>query len=230
MNKPKSNREQPPKQPPKQKPERLRIRPLEEVIPLVIRNREEVAQALGVPTNTEVEHSPDPRLAAVMATPYLTVEEFAARTANAQVILFCTFASGAMPDRFAPVMKERMAAGVPIIVISDNAGNGHGILKIIYAAGKEACDAGAFPLQKVNIMQHEEIKAALIEALNEGKKGQELVERMRELYSFKEGERMPIAEWDDPHYVPPKPKSLKDILRDSGFTDENGEYIPYRPS
>lgn len=229
MNKPRSDREQPPKS------EQLRIRPPEEVIPLVMRSREEVARELGIPTDTEVEHSPDPRLVAVMAIPYLTVEEFAARTATAQVILLCTFASGAMPNRLAPVIKERIAAGVPVIVISDNAGDNCGILKIIYEAGKEAYDAGAFPLQKVNIMQHEEIKTALIKALDEGKRGQELVECMRELYSFKEGEQMHIAEWDDFNYVlPPQksltPKLLIDILRDSGFIDAEGKYTPYMQS
>src|SRR5437870_444986 len=85
----------------------LKIRPLEEVIPRVENNSEMLCLELEIPTKAEIEQSPDARLACVMATPMLSVEEFVRKTTGCQAVLFCAFASGALPDRLTPVIQQR---------------------------------------------------------------------------------------------------------------------------
>lgn len=146
---------------------------------------------------------PDPRVPSVMCTPLLTEGQFLKLTAEAKAIIVVAYASGAMPDRLAPAIKQRIQEGIPVMVLSNNPGDQAGIIKFDYAAGKEAYDAGAVPLEKVNINQQGEVMAAIIEALNQGLRGQALAEAIRQRYAYGEGETKPLAEWDRPGYIPP---------------------------
>ncbi len=206
--------------------DKLTIRALEEALPFVEENNEETRRLLGIPTKAEFENSPDPRVAAVMATPFLKPDEFDQLTTGKQVILFCGFATGTIPDRLVPIFERRISEGTVCIVVSDNAGNDHGILKIAYAAGEGAYEAGALPLEKVNINAHSQIKAVITQALNEGLSGSRLLQRMRDLYSYKEDEQKPLAEWDKPEGVLPPVSPIREILVRSGFVDEDGNHLP----
>lgn len=191
----------------------------------VMVNMEAVRQALGAPRIAEVEAT-DSRISSVMCTPFLAAEEFAERTQNAQVILITAFAAGAMPARLTQIVQQRIAEGIPVIVMSDNPGDKAGILKVTYDAGGEIYKAGAFALEKVNVNDHKQVKWAICCALDEGKKGPEIIERMKELYSFKPGEQKPLAEWDVPGCKPPQSLPIEEVARNSGFVDDQGKYVP----
>lgn len=203
----------------------LSLGPLEEVIPLVQANDEQVRSELGIPTNAEVEDS-DPRVPALMCDPFLTADYFLKKTEHAQAIVVVAFATGAMPDRLVPAIQQRLQQGIPVFVLSNNPGDSHGILRVKYAAGSGAYEAGAIGLQKVNVNQHQEVKAAISEALERGLSGQELAREIEQRYAYQEGEELPLAEWDDPDSVDPPRKSVMDILRNGGFVDDEGNYTP----
>lgn len=210
---------------PAKKDDGLRIRPFEEAATWVQANNEKVRAAIGIPTKAEVETS-DSRVPTLMCTPFLEAEEFLERTQSAQAIIVVAFATGAMPDRLVPAMQQRLQEGVPIFVLSDNAGNDHGILKITYAAGIGAYKAGAIPLEKANVNNHQEVKAAILEALDQGIKGQELTRTIKEKFSYQKGETRPVAQWDNPDYVAPPRKNIREILFEGGFIDQDGKYTP----
>lgn len=207
----------------------LRIRPLDEVIPLVQAAHEQVSAELGIPTKAAFEDS-FPEVPAFYCDPFLMPDEFLARSEGAQAILVASFATGTIPDRLVPAMQQRLSEGVPIFVVSNNPGENFGITKITYAAGEEAYKSGAIALQKVNINHHREVKATiLVEALGRGLRGQELAREIEQRYAFQEGEAKPVAEWDQPEFVLPPASDIGTILRQSGFTDAEGNYIPFRP-
>lgn len=215
----------PPPGDPQQDTNELRIRPLEEAIPLVRANQEQLRRELGVPTKAEVEDS-DPRVPAIECDPLLKADEFLARTEHAEAIIVVAFASGAMPDRLVPAIRQRIQEGIPVFVLSNNPGENHGPLRVIYAAGSGAYEAGAVRLEKVNVNHHREVKAAIHEALAKGLRGQALAREIGQLYTYQDGETLPVAEWDRPGFTPPPIKDIRAILRDSGFTDDDGNYIP----
>ena len=112
-----------------------------EIERLVSANDEDVRAALGVPTKAEIEAS-DPRLPAFMCDPFITEEIFLERTKAAQAILIVAFATAAMPDRLVTAISKRISEGISVFVLSNNPGSDHGILRILYAAGKGAYHAG----------------------------------------------------------------------------------------
>ena len=209
-------------------PSGLRIRSLDEVLPLVQAAHEQVSAELGIPTKAEFEDS-FPGVPAFYCDPFLMPDEFLTRSEGAQAILVASFATGAMPDRLVPAMQQRLSEGVPIFVISNNPGENFGIMKVIYAAGEGAYKSGAIGLQKVNINSHREVKAAILEALGRGLRGQELVREIEQRYAFQEGEARPVAQWDQPGFVLPPASDIQTILQQSGFTDADGNYIPFKP-
>lgn len=161
-----------------------------------------------------------------MCDPFLNAGEFLARTEQSQAIIFVAFASGALPDRLVPAMQQRMNEGIPIFVLSNNPGDKHGILAIHYDAGSRAYKSGAVALQKINVNHHEELKRVIADCLAEGLSGPALTKEIEQRYAFKEGEPLPLAQWDDPNYVAPPRKEIRQILLDSGFMDTDGNYIP----
>lgn len=203
----------------------LRIRPLEEVIPLVKGNAEKLRSEFGIPTRAEIEDS-DPKVPTLMCDPFIKADDFLARTERAEAIIVVAFATGAMPDRLVPAIQQRIQQGIPVFVLSDNPGNNHGILRVIYDAGSGAYKAGAIGLQKINVNQYRELKAIILEALGKGLKGKDLEREIEQRYAYQQGEKKPLAQWEDPNYVDPPRKTMRQILRDSGFIDDDGEYTP----
>jgi len=203
----------------------LNIRPAEEVIPKVKEVDEQLRSKLKIPTKAEVENS-DKSTPFLMCDPFIEADDFLSRTKHAKAIIVVAFASGAMPDRLVPAIKQRIEQGIPVFVLSNNPRDDSGILSVKYEAGSGAYYAGAIGLQKVNVKNHLEVKDTIRRALKKGLTGQELAKEIEQSYAYKEGEELPVNEWDDPNYVEPPKKDMKDILKDSGFTDNDGNYIP----
>ena len=159
------------------------------------------------------------KVATLVCSPGLTEDQFLSWTDGAKAIIVVAYATGTMPDRLVPAIQRRIQEGIPVFVLSDNPGDQHGIVKIMYAAGKGAYDAGAVPLEKVNVNQQAEVFVAITEALNRGLSGQALADAIRDRYAYHQGETKPIAEWDDPAYIPPHSRTR--VTRVSGLTGQN---------
>ena len=181
-------------------------------------------KSLGIPTQNEVELS-TPDIAVFQCDPFLKPEEVLEYSKGAKAIVLVSMATGAMPDKLLPAIEQRIKEGVAVFVLSDNAGDGHGILKVNYEAGKCIYDAGAVPLEKVNIMDHIEVKAAIQQAIDAKYSGWALAGVIRGLYEYKPGEQKPIPEWEEPGFVMGPIKDLRQVLIDGGFIDEDGNYL-----
>jgi hypothetical protein len=181
-------------------------------------------KGLGIPTQDEVELS-TPDIAVFQCDPFLKPEEILEYSKDAKAIVLVTFASGAMPDRLAPAIEQRLREGVAVVLLSDNAGDGHGILKMVYAAGERIYEAGAVPLEKVNIMNHTEVKAAIQVAIDEGLSGRALAQKIGEMYSYKPGEEKPVAQWDQPGFELKPSTDLRAMMKKGGFIDDDGNYL-----
>lgn len=201
------------------KPEQ-HAQPVEKVTPLVEASQQ-VSTEMKTPTKPEIRNS-DSRVVPLMCEPGLNEDHFLRLTDGAKAIIFVTYASGAMPDRLVPAIQQRIQEGIPVFVLSDNRGDQHGILKIKYTAGKGAYDAGAVPLENVNVNHQAEVFAAITEALNKGLSGQALAEEIRQRYAFHEGETKPVAEWDRPGYIPPHQRRTAETPQKSDPAENNG--------
>lgn len=95
----------------------------------------------------------------IMALPWLSPEEFDERTKDAKAITLVVFASGCSPDRLSEVIERKALSGVPVFLVSDNPADKAGIKKITYGAQMGALNAGAIPIQKVNVRELEILKA-----------------------------------------------------------------------
>ena len=189
----------------------LHVRPVEDVAHSV-KADERVRTEMKVPPKSETKDS-DPRVSALMCTPLLTNEQFLRLTADVEAIVLVAYASGAMPDRLVPAIQQRIQEGTPIFVLSDNPGDQDGIVRIRYAAGKGAYDAGAVPLEKVNVNQQQEVVAAIVAALNKGLRGPALAEEIKRLYAYSKDETRPAAQLDDSAYLASFRERTDRILR-----------------
>ena len=203
---------------------RLRAVPLGEVIARERARDEQIRRELGIPTKSEVESS-DPLLPTLMCDPFINSADFLAKTEQAPAILLVAFATGAMPDRLVPAIQQRLQQGIPVFVLSNNPADPSGIMRVIYAAGSGAYKAGAVGLQKVNVKDHVEVKAAILVALASGLRGQALSGEIEQRFAYQEGEEVPLAEWDRPDYTDPPRVDIREMLFKGGFTDSNGNYL-----
>jgi L-asparaginase/Glu-tRNA(Gln) amidotransferase subunit D len=124
----------------------------------------------------------------VVCNPTIRPEGLDEATDGAEVLIFVAYATGALPDALVPVLKKRIEEGIPVVVLSNNPGDKHGITRIKYAAGIGAYEAGALPLQTVNINDIGLVHKTISEALDRGIKGQALIDYLKELFFYKKGE------------------------------------------
>lgn len=147
-----------------------------------------MTQLMERPTNPEEE----PReldIAFLPATPALignldlTAQFFDAIEAEGSKALIVTgYATGTTPGALNPFITRTVERGVPVFVLSDNAGEDQGPQKIKYTAQQEAVDAGATILRDVNVNAGEEVAYAIQDAIDEGKTGEDLAQALIAIY------------------------------------------------
>lgn len=204
----------------------FRIRALseEELVAHVEMDQEKTRGLLGVPTKTDFEQSDDSRIKAIQCTPMTTAENFRARSEGAKVLLVAAYATGAMPNVIVPVIKERISQGVVVVVVSDNPGDSHhGIIVPRYLAGMGAYDAGAIPLQTVNIKDHGVVKMLISSALNDGIEGAQLVLHLKDKFFYKNERDIPKPAWERPEEIDKQRALTRQALKRSGFEGEELE-------
>jgi hypothetical protein len=135
------------------------------------------------------------------ATPGQSPDIFRMSTEGVDAIVIISFATGTVPQVLAPAIRDRVEAGVPVFLLSDNAGDKHGILKIAYGVQAVIAEAGAISLEKVNINNLEEVVAAIDQELSQGYKGKELGEIINKKYKYGADEQKPLAEWETPEGI-----------------------------
>lgn len=124
----------------------------------------------------------------VVCNPSIRPEWLDVATKGGEVLIFVAYATGALPDALVPVLEKRIEEGVPVVILSNNPSDKHGITRVKYAAGSGAYKAGALPLQTVNINDVNLVHRTISEALDRGIEGQALTDHLKELFFYKEGE------------------------------------------
>ncbi len=109
--------------------------------------------------NPENHEVPRASIGFVKATPTLSIEQMELATTGTDAIVFEVFATGTAPERLIPFVKSKVDSGTPVFLLSDNRGDNHGILKIIYEPQFNYAKAGAVALEKVNINKIDEVLA-----------------------------------------------------------------------
>ncbi len=80
--------------------------------------------------------------------------------------------------------------------------------------------AGATPIEKANVNNLEEIIAEIKKQFSAGKKGTELAHTIQEIFSYKEGEEKPIADWDNPDEIEKQRDLVGKTFRRMGLPEE----------
>lgn len=131
--------------------------------------------------------------------PTMTAGIFMLRTKFAKAVVLVNYACGTTPAWLSDPIKELVDNGVPVFLVSDNPGDPAGILNVRrYGAGEGAADAGAKPIEKVNVREVDLVKQAVRDYYEEGYRGKGLAEVVYKMFAYQEGEEKPLAEWDDP--------------------------------
>ncbi|MFH0820373.1 MAG: hypothetical protein V1908_01220 [Candidatus Peregrinibacteria bacterium] len=120
-------------------------------------------------------------------------------TAVAKAVILVTYASGTTPGCLNPVIRARVLAGVPVFLVANNPKNDNGIINSRrYATQVSALEAGAIPIEKVNVNRIEDVLSAIQDGLDAGQTGMELGETVRVKFAYGPGEKVPLAEWETP--------------------------------
>lgn len=105
---------------------------------------------------------------------------------NPKAIVLSTYASGALPDSFTPLIEECKAKEISVFVVSGNYGTDHGIQSIKYEAQLGAVKAGAIPLKDVNVKHLPGVAQAIQSSVNQGLRGKELNQAVVEKFGTPE--------------------------------------------
>ncbi|MFH1218245.1 MAG: hypothetical protein V1679_00170 [Candidatus Peregrinibacteria bacterium] len=199
----------------------LRLRPFNEVVALTYKDVDD-ARPDGLKFRDIEDYNPE--FPIIMATPRLSTTAFAVRALRAKAVVFVVFASGATPTRFAPVIKACIDRGVPVFLVSDNMGDNHGILEAgRYGTTSGSLEAGAVPIETVNVNNLAEIKTYIKLLSGAGKTGTELAELVGERFSYRSDDEKPLAEWDTPGGVAKQRQLTRLALMKAGFKGEELE-------
>ncbi|PIQ77132.1 hypothetical protein COV82_06055 [Candidatus Peregrinibacteria bacterium CG11_big_fil_rev_8_21_14_0_20_46_8] len=171
---------------------------------------------LGFFEEREMERS---SVAVVRASPALTAEHFDVMTTRAEAIILIGFATGTTPDRLEPVIKKRVQSGVPVFILAANYAENNGPYRLAYAAGQGNLSAGAVLLQKININSTVFLCEIIKDAIEDGKRGQELAHYIEQMFAYHSGQQPPKAEWETPeegvaHY---RANTYEPFLRRLGY-------------
>jgi len=153
----------------------------------------------------------------IMCRPTLTANIFALRTQYARAVVLVNYATGTTPEWLAPVIKKLTENGVPVFLVADCPGDQAGITKIGYEACTPALDAGAKPIEKVNVRDVGLVKQAVRDSA-ETMSGQELADYIYRMFAYQEGEERPKPRWESPDYIATYRKEVVEpMLRRLGF-------------
>ena len=176
-------------------------------------------------TPSESSEKTEPEIGILECTPFLTPEQLSAYTKGMDAVILIAFATGTTPDRLAPVIKERVAEGTPIILLTNNPADSAGPFRLAYAAGQSALEAGAVLLQKVNVNHAGEVKEAIKKAFAGGLRGHELSEYIQNLYSYHEGEQPTLSEWSQAEGIEWQRQHTQNAFRRIGFKGKELEEV-----
>ena len=171
------------------------------------------------------ETAPKARIRLIQVTPFTTPEQLEEFTEDMDVMVLIVFATGTSPTRLNDVIKKRTGEGIPVLLVSNNPGDKHGIMKITYEVQSLSLEAGAIPLEKVNINNLEEIQETIQVEFAKGKKGTELGEAIRERFAYKEGEQKSLPDWEIPEKIDEQEKFYRQTLKRGNASDEEIEEI-----
>jgi len=150
---------------------------------------------------SRIETEPKAKISLITATPFLTSEKFNSLTEKQDAVVFIVFASGASPDRLNSIIEKRIKEDIPVFLVSNNPGDKNGILRIVYTLQFNSLKAGAIPIEKVNINNIDRILAEIQKQFSLGKKGKELGEAIKEVFSYKKNEERPSFERESPEEI-----------------------------
>ena len=160
----------------------------------------------------------------ITITPFLTPEMARSAAKSADVIILETYPSGATPSDLRDFVEENVRAGTPVFLVSTNIGDEHGILNPNrYETTSKVLQAGAVPIEKINAKDVGALQSFIQKCLAEGIRGAALSEKVKNEFSFKEGEAKPVPEWDTPEGIESLRQSTKWALARSGLKGEQLE-------
>lgn len=133
---------------------------------------------------------------------------------DAGAVILIVYATGTLPTRMAEFVKKFDSAGVPVFLVSNNPGENTGILHATkYEVTIPSLQAGAVPIEKVNVNGLTQLHIFIQSLLDKGIKGDKLKEKVRERFSYKEGEEKPLSEWETPEGIAKRRKLVEQTFR-----------------
>lgn len=167
-----------------------------------------------------MESAPLIKTLTIEITPIMTPEQLEMLTNGLDAVVLKVYATGTSPESLNEVIKKRTKEGIPIFLVSNNPGDNHGILKITYDTQKKSNEAGAIPLEKVNVNNLDVIYSSLQSEFAKGKRGAELGEAIREKFAYNESEPKPIPAWDDQEKIKGQEFLYRTTLKRGGNLSE----------
>ena len=107
-------------------------------------------------------------------------------------------ALGGIASDLLPYVKKITEQGVAIFVLTDNAGAGHGVLRIVDQPQVDALKNGVTYFEKANILTEQGLRDAIDRAVAEGLRGSELANHVKAQFTYNEGEEIPVTDLGKP--------------------------------
>ncbi|HVT01351.1 MAG TPA: hypothetical protein VHE53_03925 [Patescibacteria group bacterium] len=108
------------------------------------------------------------------------------KASGIKALILTGYATGTVPDKLNPFIKETVERGVPVFVLSTNPADAKGPQRIKYESQEKVLEAGAKILSGVNVNNEEEVAKAVQEAIGEGKTGEELSQAITDRFGTPE--------------------------------------------
>lgn len=160
----------------------------------------------------------------VVANPALNERQFLLATEGADAIIFVVHASGAVGERFGSAVATRASAGIPVLLVSNNPGDSHSILDAgRYGTTEAVLKGGGIPIQKYNVNDIPLLLDLTKKHLDEGLRGDELAQAIAQECSYKEGEEVPVPEWETPEGIKAQKTLTRQTLNRTGMSDDEAE-------
>ncbi len=161
----------------------------------------------------------------IMCRPTLTAGILALRTQYAKAVVLVNYATGTTPVWLAPVIKQLVDNNVPVFLVPDCPGDEAGMISVKYAACIPALEAGATPIEKVNVKEIDLVKEAVRDH-GERLSGRELADYIHQMFAYQEGEEPPKPEWERPEAVERyRQEIIVPFLRRLGFEPPDAESL-----
>jgi len=134
----------------------------------------------------------------IMCRPTLTSGIFALRTQYAKTVVLVNYATGTTPDVLTPIIERLVENEVPVFLVADCPSDKAGITTPRkYGAAIPAIEAGAIPIEKVNVRDVRLVNEA-VKDWSDRLSGRELGGYIGKMFAYQDGEKKPSAEWETP--------------------------------